>query len=155
MGMMDEQHSTRKTWTGGRVVLWFVVGLLVLAGVFQVLETLVGPAPDSAAATDDVQPVEATLPIRPEVRLVNGNIVEIDVGSLWNAKITMGDDPDKIEAVVACIRDGLDESFPEAAEGSRGWWERREESRRAKNLALRIQRTCMSDVLGLPQLPDR
>ena len=155
MGMMDEQRATRKDWTKGRVVLWFVVGLLVLAGIFQVLETLVGPAPDAAVATGEPQPVEPTLPIRPEVRLVNGNIIEIDIGALWNTKITIRDDSKRIEAVLACIRNGLDESFPEAAEGSRGWWERREEKRRAKNLAMRIQRTCMSDVFDIPSLPDR
>lgn len=148
-----------RRWSGWR--LWAVLlgGLVLFLVVFDLLERLVTPdePPPAEITGEQADPPE---PIRPEITRLDGGGVQIKVGRLNTTTIYL-DDEDGVDALIACIEEGIEASSAlaegEAAQppASNGFIARRVREQQVQDEVQRIQNACLMGALDtrIPSIP--
>jgi len=99
-------------WSTARLLATLLGGLVLLVAVLQTLETVL-PPDEPATTVSPPNNKEPEEPLRPQVRKLGSDTVQVDLEGYRKSTITLTGDPDGADRLLKCIADEIEQAFPE------------------------------------------
>lgn len=139
-------------WSTARLLATLLGGLVLLVAVLQTLETLL-PSHEPAPTVPPINNEEPEKPLRPQVRKLGSDTVQVKLEGHRTSTITLTGDSDGADRLLKCIADEIEQAFPETppeADADSGIdaprISRRAERRKMRDQLDRITQGCFLDT---------